>query len=73
VWNASPPSSHDFTSTIRTDGRPAGVAVASARPLHVGRSTIVVETVVTDGRDRPVAKVTQTQLVLRSLAATASP
>jgi 1,4-dihydroxy-2-naphthoyl-CoA hydrolase len=50
-----------------------GVAVASARPLHVGRSTIVVETVVTDGRDRPVAKVTQTQLVLRSPAATASP
>jgi uncharacterized protein (TIGR00369 family) len=43
-----------------------GVAVASARPLHVGRSTIVVETVVTDGRDRPVAKVTQTQLILHA-------
>jgi uncharacterized protein (TIGR00369 family) len=43
-----------------------GVAVARARPLHVGRTTIVVETLVTDGRDRPVAKVTQTQLVLRS-------
>jgi 1,4-dihydroxy-2-naphthoyl-CoA hydrolase len=41
-----------------------GVAVASARPLHVGHSTVVVETVVTDGRDQPVAKVTQTQLIL---------
>jgi 1,4-dihydroxy-2-naphthoyl-CoA hydrolase len=41
-----------------------GVAVAIARPLHVGRTTIVVETVVADGRDRPVAKVTQTQLIL---------
>jgi acyl-coenzyme A thioesterase PaaI-like protein len=30
----------------------------------VGRTTIVVETVVTDGRDRPVAKVTQTQPIL---------
>jgi uncharacterized protein (TIGR00369 family) len=50
-----------------------GVAVATARPLHVGRSTIVVETVVSDGRDRPVAKVTQTQLVLRSPAAAPSP
>jgi len=49
------------------------VAVATARPLHVGRSTIVVETVVTDGRDRRVAKVTQTQLVLRSPAAAPSP
>ncbi len=42
-----------------------GVAVASARPLHVGRTTIVIETLVTDGHDRPVAKVTQTQLILR--------
>jgi uncharacterized protein (TIGR00369 family) len=50
-----------------------GVAVASARPLHVGRTTIVIETVVTDGRDRPVAKVTQTQLVLRSPGAAPSP
>jgi acyl-coenzyme A thioesterase PaaI-like protein len=32
----------------------------------VGRSTIVVETVVTDGRDRPVAKVTQTQLIVHA-------
>ena len=42
-----------------------GVAVASARPLHVGGTTIVIETLVTDSGGRPVAKVTQTQLVLR--------
>jgi 1,4-dihydroxy-2-naphthoyl-CoA hydrolase len=42
-----------------------GLAVASARPLHVGGTTIVVETLVTDARERRVAKVTQTQLVLR--------
>ena len=42
-----------------------GVAAATARPLHVGGTTIVIETLVTDARDRPVAKVTQTQLVLR--------
>ncbi|HZA75535.1 MAG TPA: PaaI family thioesterase [Acidimicrobiales bacterium] len=42
-----------------------GVAVASARPLHVGGTTIVIETLVTDSAGRPVAKVTQTQLVLR--------
>jgi uncharacterized protein (TIGR00369 family) len=54
-------SKTNFLGAVRED-----VAVASARPLHVGRSTIVVETVVTDGRDRPVAKVTQTQLILHT-------
>ena len=33
--------------------------------LHAGRSTVVVETVVTDSDGRTVAKVTQTQAVLR--------
>jgi uncharacterized protein (TIGR00369 family) len=42
-----------------------GTATATARPLHVGGTTIVVETEVTDDRGRLVAKVTQTQLVLR--------
>ncbi len=38
---------------------------ATATPLHVGRSTIVVETELRVG-DRLVAKVTQTQSVLRA-------
>jgi uncharacterized protein (TIGR00369 family) len=37
---------------------------ATARPLHKGRTLIVVETEVADARGRLVAKVTQTQLVL---------
>ncbi len=41
-----------------------GTAHATARPLHVGRSTVVVLTEVTDDEGRPVASVTQTQAVL---------
>lgn len=43
-----------------------GAVTARARPLHVGRRTIVVETEILDDQDRLVAKVTQTQAVLRS-------
>jgi uncharacterized protein (TIGR00369 family) len=43
----------------------SGTVTATAHPLHVGSSTIVVETTVADAAGRPVAKVTQTQLVLR--------
>jgi acyl-coenzyme A thioesterase PaaI-like protein len=35
-----------------------------SRPIHVGRTIIVVETDVRDGDDRRVALVTQSQLVL---------
>ena len=41
-----------------------GTVVAHSRPLHVGRSTIVIETEVRAG-DKLVAKVTQTQSVLQ--------
>lgn len=41
-----------------------GYAEAVARPLHSGRTLIVVETDVRDERDRLAARVTQTQLVL---------
>lgn len=41
-----------------------GTIEACSRPLHVGRSLVVVETEVRDDGDRLVAKVTQTQLVL---------
>jgi 1,4-dihydroxy-2-naphthoyl-CoA hydrolase len=41
-----------------------GVVTATCRPLHVGRTTIVVQTDLTDDRRKLVAQVTQTQAVL---------
>ena len=57
------------TSTIESKtnffrGVRTGAVHASTRPLHVGRSTIVVQTDVTDDEGRLVAQVTQTQAVL---------
>jgi len=43
------------------DGRVRGVS----RPLHAGRTSIVVETDLFDGHGRRVARVTQTQVVMR--------
>jgi uncharacterized protein (TIGR00369 family) len=42
-----------------------GHVTATARPLHKGKTTIVVETDVHDAGGRHVARVTQTQAVLR--------
>jgi len=42
----------------------AGTVSAVARPLHVGRTTVVVQTDLRDEQDRRVALVTQTQAVL---------
>jgi uncharacterized protein (TIGR00369 family) len=42
----------------------AGTVTGVTRPLHVGRSFIVVQTDLTDDGGRPVAQVTQTQAVL---------
>jgi uncharacterized protein (TIGR00369 family) len=57
------------TSTIESKtnflgGVRAGLVTATAKPLHIGSTTIVVETEVRND-DRLVAKVTQTQVVLR--------
>ena len=41
-----------------------GLVVARARPLHIGKTTIVVETDVFDAADRRVARTIQTQAVL---------
>ena len=41
-----------------------GALHATARPLHVGRSFIVVRTDLTDDAGRPVGQTTQTQAVL---------
>ncbi|BBX22355.1 aromatic compound degradation protein PaaI [Mycolicibacter terrae] len=42
----------------------AGTVTATSLPLHVGRTTIVVQTDLTDDDDKLVARVTQTQAVL---------
>ncbi len=43
----------------------SGVVKAEAAPVHKGRTSMVIETRVTDSRERLLAKVTTTQLVLR--------
>jgi uncharacterized protein (TIGR00369 family) len=58
------------TSTIESKtnffrGVGSGAAHGTTHPLHVGRSTIVVQTDVIDDEGRRVAQVTQTQAVLR--------
>jgi uncharacterized protein (TIGR00369 family) len=58
------------TSTISSStsflrGVKEGTVTATATVLHGGGSTIAVETAVTDAEGRLVAKVTQTQAVLR--------
>jgi 1,4-dihydroxy-2-naphthoyl-CoA hydrolase len=53
-------SKTNFLGAVRS-----GTATATARPLHVGSTTIVIETDVTDDAGRRVARVTQTQMVLR--------
>jgi uncharacterized protein (TIGR00369 family) len=57
------------TSTIESKtnffrGVREGDVLGVAQPLHVGRTTIVVQTDVRDARERRVALVTQTQAVL---------
>lgn len=58
------------TSTIETKtnlfrAARSGTVHATARPLHVGRSVVVVQTDLTDDRGRHLAQTTQTQAVLR--------
>ena len=53
-------SKTNFLGAVR-----GGSVTATARPLHVGGSTIVIETEMRDDAGRLVAKTTQTQTVLR--------
>lgn len=53
-------SKTNFLGAVRS-----GTVIATATPLHTGGTTIVVETSVRDVAGRLVAKVTQTQMVLR--------
>ena len=52
-------SKTNFLRAVRS-----GTVEAVSRPIHVGRTVIVVETDVRDADDRLVARVTQSQLVL---------
>jgi uncharacterized protein (TIGR00369 family) len=52
------------SSTTFVRGVRAGTVTGTARPLHVGRSTIAVETELRDDGGRLVAQVTQSQAVL---------
>src|SRR4051812_9034476 len=56
-------SKTNFLGAVRT-----GSVHAVARPLHVGSTTIVVETEVRDDGGRLVMKTTQTQIVLKPRA-----
>ncbi|KAA0022334.1 PaaI family thioesterase [Antrihabitans cavernicola] len=53
------------SSTVFTRGVRKGTVTATARPIHVGRSTIAVVTEVRDGDGKLVAQVTQSQAVLK--------
>jgi len=52
-------SKTNFLGAVRS-----GTLTATSTPLHIGSSTMVVETEVRDGAHRLVAKVTQTQAIL---------
>jgi putative phosphoribosyl transferase len=52
------------SATVFTRAVRSGEVTAVTRPLHVGRSVIVVQTDMTDADGRRVAQVTQTQAVL---------
>jgi uncharacterized protein (TIGR00369 family) len=54
-------SKTNFFRAVR-DGR----VTARARPLHAGRTFVVVQTDLSDASGKPVAQVTQTQAVLTS-------
>jgi uncharacterized protein (TIGR00369 family) len=64
-----PEGAHTTTIESKTNFLGAvreGDVLARARPLHVGKTTIVVETDVFDANGRRVARTTQTQAVLSS-------
>ena len=56
-------SKTNFLSAVQS-----GTVTATARVLKAGRSVVVIETEVTDDTGRLVAKVTQTQIVLKPQA-----
>ena len=64
-----PPESTTSTIESKTNffrGVRDGAVHSVTRPLHVGRTTIVVQTDITDDAGKRVAQVTQTQAVLKT-------
>jgi 1,4-dihydroxy-2-naphthoyl-CoA hydrolase len=59
AWTGTIESKTNFFRAVRAE-----FAEAVSRPLHVGRTTIVVQTDLFDTHNRRVAQVTQTQAVL---------
>ena len=55
---------HLLRAVSGSSGSSGSEVRATARPVHSGRTQIVVQTDVTDGRGRLVARTTQTQAVL---------
>ena len=71
-----PDGSHTSTIESKTNFLGAvreGSVRAQSRPLHVGRTTIVVETDLLDATGRRVARTTQTQAVLSAEEPTVPP
>jgi uncharacterized protein (TIGR00369 family) len=56
-------SKTNFLGAVR-----GGAVTATSTPLHRGNTTVVVETAVRDSAGKLIAKVTQTQLVMRARA-----
>ena len=54
-------SKTNFLGAVR-----GGTVTATSTPLHRGRTTIVIETSLRDATGKLVAKVTQTQMVIRA-------
>ena len=64
-----PPDSTTSTIESKTNffrGVRDGAVHSVTRPLHVGRTTIVVQTDITDDAGKRIAQVTQTQAVLKA-------
>ena len=62
--NASGTTTIESKTNFFTAVRQGSTVTATARPLHVGRTTIVVETEVRNDQGRLVTKTTQTQAIL---------
>lgn len=56
----------DASGTATIESKTNFLGSATATPLHAGGTTIVVETAVRDANHRLIARVTQTQIVLRA-------
>jgi uncharacterized protein (TIGR00369 family) len=69
AFNNLPPGAGTSTIESKTNffrGNKEGRLEGRTHPLHVGRTTIVVQTDITDEAGKRVAQVTQTQAVLQA-------